>query len=145
LETQQDEELDKLIADYCPKPIPEHINQLTGQVVDAAINIHKAIGPGLLESAYEICMTRELSKRNIKFRTQVTMPIDYDGIKLDAGYRLDILVEEQVIVELKSVEKLTPLHKSQLLTYLKFSKCRVGLLINFNTRRLADEIIRCVR
>ncbi len=144
MDIKEDEELDESIASYSPKPIPQHLNVLSGQIVDAAVKIHIALGPGLLESAYEACMARELSMRNIKFRTQVAMPIEYEGVKLDAGFRLDMLVEDQIIVELKSIEKLMPLHHAQLLTYLRLSKCRLGLLINFNTQRLIDGIVRKV-
>ena len=144
MDIKEDEELDESIASYSPKPIPQHLNVLSGQIVDAAVKIHIALGPGLLESAYEACMARELSMRNIKFRTQVAMPIEYEGVKLDAGFRLDMLVEDQIIVELKSIEKLMPLHHAQLLTYLRLSKCRLGLLINFNTQRLIDGLVRKV-
>jgi GxxExxY protein len=125
-------------------PIPERLNEVSGQIVQAAVKIHKTLGPGLLEAAYEACMAREMALRNLKFRTQVPIPIEYESVKLDAGFRLDMLVEEQVIVELKAVEKVIPLHQAQLLTYLKLSKCRLGLLINFNSLRIMDDLVRLV-
>lgn len=97
------------------------------------MKVHKALGPGLLESAYEHCLAYELSSRGLTIRRQVALPIVYEGITLDAGYRIDLLVNERVIVEIKSVDALTPLHDAQVLTYLKLSKLRLGLLINFNT------------
>ena len=118
------------------------LNDITGQVVDAAMKVHTALGPGLLESAYETCLAYELRQRGLRVETQVTLPVKYDGVELDAGYRLDLLVESRVIVELKAIEKMTPLHEAQLLSYLKLSGCKVGLLINFNVERLKDGIKR---
>jgi len=118
------------------------INELTGQIVDAAMKVHSALGPGLLESAYEKCLLYELHRRKIKAETQVILPINYNGIVIDAGYRIDMLVEQAVILELKSVEELTPLYTAQLLSYLKLSEKKVGLLINFNVVRLKDGIKR---
>lgn len=106
------------------------------------MKVHTALGPGLLESAYETCLAYELRQRGLRVETQVTLPVKYDGVELDAGYRLDLLVESRVIVELKAVEKTIPLHEAQLLSYLKLSRRKVGLLINFNVERLKDGIKR---
>ena len=118
------------------------LNDITGQVIDAAMKVHTALGPGLLESAYEVCLAYELRQRGLHVETQVTLPVKYGGVELDAGYRLDLLVESRVIVELKAVEKMTPLHDAQLLSYLKLSGCKVGLLMNFNVERLKHGIKR---
>lgn len=116
--------------------------QLTEQIIAAAIEVHRALGPGLLESAYEECFCHELSLRGLKFRRQVAVPIRYKGINLDCGYKLDVLVEDCVIVELKSVDALTGIHEAQLLTYMKITGTPVGLLINFNVAMLARGIKR---
>ncbi len=118
------------------------INEITGQIVDAAMKVHTALGPGLLESAYEACLAHELKKRGLQAVTQVGLPVEYDGVMLEVGYRIDILVENQVIVELKSVAELHPIHQAQLLSYLKLADKRIGLLINFNVLRLKDGIKR---
>jgi len=118
------------------------INEITGQIVDAAIKVHTNLGPGLLESAYEACLAYELRKRGLHVGTQVPLPITYENVQLDAGYRLDLLVDSRVIVELKSVEKMIPLYDAQLLSYLKLSGNKIGLLINFNVVRLKDGIKR---
>lgn len=120
------------------------INDVTGQVIDAAIKVHSELGPGLLESAYEACLVHELRKRSLRVGTQVPLPIEYDGDYLDVEYRIDLLVENLVIVELKAVEKLVPIFDAQLLSYLKLSKLHVGLLINFNVTRLKDGLRRVV-
>ena len=125
-------------------PLPDKLNRIAKEVVDAAFNVHKTLGPGLLESAYEACMAHEMSIRNLKFRTQVMLPVVYKDVKLDAGFRLDMLVEEQVIVEMKAVNKMIPLHEAQLMTYLRLSNLRLGLLINFNVRLIKDGIKRLV-
>jgi len=117
-------------------------NKITGQIVDAAMKVHSQLGPGLLESAYEACLAFELRKRGLQVRTQVELPITYDEIKLDVGYRLDLLVESSVIVELKSVDTMLPVFDAQLLSYLKLSGNKIGLLINFNVLRLKDGIKR---
>ena len=111
-------------------------------VVDAALRVHKALGPGLLDSVYEACLAHELAKRGMSFRTQVTLPVRYDGVQLDAGFRVDLLVEDRVIVELKAVETLLPIHEAQLITYLKLSGLRLGLLLNFNVRLLREGMRR---
>jgi GxxExxY protein len=117
---------------------------LAKQVVDAAIKVHKTLGPGLLESVYEACLVYELTRRGVPVARQVVLPIFYDDMKLDSGLRLDMVVGERVIVELKSVEALLPIHDAQLITYLKLSNLRLGLLINFNTCLLRDGIKRIV-
>ena len=121
-----------------------HPNDTSGQVVDAAMKIHSALGPGLLESAYEACLGHELRKRGLGVQIQVPLPITYDGVRIDLGYRVDLLVDAAVVVELKAVAKLQPIHDAQLLSYLKLSGHRVGLLINFHTLRLKDGIKRMV-
>ena len=120
------------------------INQLTREIIGAAIEVHSALGPGLLESAYEECMCRELSLRKIPFQRQVPLPLEYKGVRLDCGYQLDLLVAESIVVELKSVEALMPIHEAQLLTYLKLDGWNVGLLINFNVPLLRDGLKRVV-
>jgi GxxExxY protein len=110
--------------------------ELTEKIIGAAIEVHRALGPGLLESAYEECLCRELNLRGIPFQRQVPLPVEYKGVKLDCGYRLDLIVEDEVILELKCVEHLLPVHDAQLLTYLKLTRKRVGLTINFNVATL---------
>ena len=118
------------------------INDLTGQVIGAAIEVHKTIGPGLLESIYEECLCRELDLRKIPFERQKEIPIEYKGSPLRNVYRLDIVIENDLIIELKACESLLPVHEAQLLTYLKLSKINIGLLINFNAPVLKDGIKR---
>jgi len=120
------------------------VNEVSGQVVDAALKVHSALGPGLLESAYEACLAHELRGRNLRVRTQVELPIQYDGVKIDVGYRIDMLLEDAVVVELKAVERLIPIHEAQLLSYLKLGGQKVGLLINFNVLHLRDGLKRMV-
>ena len=115
---------------------------LTNKIIKAAIEVHKILGPGLLESAYEECFVYELIKMGLSLKQQLMIPIKYKNIELKTKYRLDLLVEDKVITELKSVEKLTPVHEAQLITYLKLSGYRVGLLINFNEKLLINGIIR---
>jgi GxxExxY protein len=119
-------------------------DKLSNRVIGCAIEVHKNLGPGLLESAYEQCLAHELSRAGIRFKTQVPLPVDYKGVKLDCGYRLGLVVDGKLIVELKSVDELLPVHKAQLLTYLKLSGIEVGLLINFNVRYLRNGIQRLV-
>lgn len=123
-------------------PIPADIDAIAREIVDAALKVHRTLGPGLLESVYEQCLLHELNKRGLKPKRQVSLPIVYDGVKLDAELRIDLLVSGSVIVETKSVETLLPIHQSQLLTYLKLSGRRLGLLINFNVPLLKDGIRR---
>ena len=118
------------------------VNDLTGKVIGAAIEVHRALGPGLLESAYEQCLYRELELRDTSLKRQVELPVEYKGIKLDCGYRIDLIVENVLIVELKAVDQLKPIHEAQVLTYLKLSGLRTGLLINFNVPILKDGIRR---
>jgi GxxExxY protein len=120
------------------------INQLTEKVIGACIEIHKTLGPGLLESAYEECLCHELRLAGLRFERQRSLPVAYKGVQLDCGYRLDVVVEDKLIVELKSVEALAPIHDAQLLTYLKLSGITVGLLINFNVPVLRRGIKRIV-
>lgn len=121
------------------------INEITGVIVDAAMKVHTALGAGLLESAYAACLKYKLIKRGLKVLSQVEMPVMYDGVRLDVGYRLDLLVEDLVIVELKAVERLLPIHESQLHSYLKLSGLQVGLLINFNVQHLRNGIKRIIK
>ena len=114
-------------------PIPADVETLAKCIVDAAFQVHKAPGPGLLESVYETCLCHELKQRNVPFKSQVALPILYNGLTLENGLRLDLLVADKLVVELKAVEKMQPLYDAQLLTYLKLSGLRLGLLINFNT------------
>lgn len=119
-------------------------NEISRIVIDAAMSVHTVLGLGLLESIYETCLCYELNKRGLKVLKQVDLPVQYDNLELDSGFRLDLLIEDDVIVELKSVEALLPIHHAQLLTYLKLSNKHVGLLINFNTVHLKDGIKRMV-
>jgi len=120
------------------------INQITGSIVDAAMKVHTALGPGLLESVYEKCLKHELTKRRFKVESQLWVPVLYDGIEIEGGYKLDLLVETKVVVELKVVEQLLDVHKAQLLSYLKLAHKPVGLLINFNVVHLRDGVRRLV-
>jgi GxxExxY protein len=122
----------------------EELNKLTESIIGAAIEVHKQLGPGLLESAYRDCLSYELSTRKIPFEREVTLPVQYKGIYLDCGYRMDFVVDKLVVIELKTVEIILPIHKAQLLTYLKLSKIKTGLLINFNATLLKNGIVRMV-
>jgi GxxExxY protein len=126
------------------EPIPLETDLVAKQVVDAAYFVHRALGPGLLESVYEVCLVHELAKRGLKVERQVTLPVIYDGIRLDGGLRLDLVVEKCLVVELKTVEAILPVHKAQLLTYLKLSDYRLGLLINFNVALIKQGIQRVI-
>ena len=117
---------------------------LTGKIVDCDVKVHKQLGPGLLESAYEECLHQELMECGISSVKQVPMPLIYKGRKLELGYRLDLLVEDKVVIEVKSVDCLNPVHTAQLMTYLKLSGCKIGLLINFNVAFLKDGIRRFI-
>ncbi len=118
--------------------------ELTSGVIGAAIEVHRALGPGLLESAYEVCLADELGRRSMDFERQVELPVAFNGRQFDCVYRLDFMVEDSVIVELKCVERIMPIHEAQLLTYLRLARKQVGLLINFNVRMLRDGIVRKV-
>ena len=122
----------------------EEMNRITETVIQAAMEVHRALGPGLLESAYEACLAFELAQRGLKVEQQKPLPVVYKEVRLDCGYRLDLLVEEKVIVEIKAIDQLLPVHYAQLLSYLKLSGCRVGLLINFNVKVLKNGIHRLV-
>ena len=119
-------------------------NYHSGQIVNAAMKVHRRLGPGLLESTYEVCLLHELRNRGISVKSQVGILVEYDSVKLDVGYRVDMLVEESIIVELKAVNKILPIHNAQLMSYLKLSDLRLGLLINFNTISLRDGIKRII-
>jgi len=119
-------------------------NDISGKIIDAAIEVHKKLGPGLLESAYEECLCCEMQLRGIEFNRQVPLSLNYKGVVLDCGYRLDLLVEDRVIVELKSIEGLEPIHEAQMLTYLKLRNAWLGLIINFNVIMLKDGVRRLV-
>ncbi len=121
-----------------------HLNQLSSQIIGAAIEVHRSIGPGLLESAYEECLCHELKLRGFDFERQKPLPVKYKNVQLDCGYRLDVLVEKQIIVELKSCEHIEPIHKAQLLTYLRLADLNLGLLLNFNVPVMKDGIVRIV-
>ncbi len=122
----------------------ESLNGITSGIIGAAIDVHRALGPGLLESAYEACLAYELIQREMKVEQQKPLPLIYRDVQLDCGYRIDLLVDDAVIVEIKSVNSLAPIHQAQLLSYLKLSGCEVGLLINFNVKLLKQGIVRMV-
>jgi GxxExxY protein len=125
-------------------PISAEIERIATEVVDSAFKVHSTLSPGLLESVYEICLAHELRKREIEFQTQAALPIIYDNVRLDAALRLDFIVERQLIVEIESVETILPVFEAQLLTYLKLTGVRLGLLINFNVPRIKEGIKRIV-
>ena len=125
-------------------PIPAETEALAREVVDSSLAVHRSLGPGLLESVYEVCLDYELRKRGVDVEREVALPVEYDGVRLDAGLRLDLLVGRRVVVELKAVEALLPVHKAQVLTYLKLTGHRLGLLINFNVPLIRDGIKRIV-
>ncbi len=119
-------------------------DELSNRVIGCAIEVHRVLGPGLLESTYEQCLAYELSSEGIAFQVQHPQPVQYKGIQLDCGFRIDILVENRLILELKSVDSLKGIHEAQLLTYMKLARIKIGLLINFNNTRLKDGIKRFV-
>jgi GxxExxY protein len=119
---------------------PKEFSALSNRIIGCAIEVHRILGPGLLESTYQQCLAHELSRNGINFKIEQPLPVDYKDIRLDCGYRIDLLVEKEIIIELKSVEKLLPIHEAQLLTYLKLAKVKQGFLINFNVRRLKDGL-----
>ncbi len=120
------------------------LNKLSGAVVDAALRVHTELGPGLLESAYEVCLAYELRKRGLKVLQQVALPVVYEGQKLEAGYRIDLLIENVIVVEIKACEAFHPVHRAQLLSYLKLSERRLGFLFNFHVASMKDGIVRMV-
>lgn len=119
-------------------------DQITEKIIGSAIAVHKALGPGLLESAYEECLCFELAEAGLEFKRQVALPVVYKGVKLDCGYRMDVVVEESVIIEIKAVERIVPVHEAQLLSYLKLAGIKVGLLLNFHVPVLKSGIKRIV-
>ena len=132
-------------------PVPQNKNvqpllekELTDRIIGAAIEVHKILGPGLLESAYQVCMEHESALRNIPFERLVDLSLNYKGVALDAGYQIDLVYDKRVVVELKAVERIIPVHEAQLLTYMRLTGIRVGLLINFNVPVLKDGIYRRV-
>ena len=122
----------------------DSLDSITRRIIGAAIEVHRALGPGLLESAYEACLAYELIRRGFEVKQQLALPVQYENVKLDCGYRVDILVDDKVIIEVKAVEGLAPIHQAQVLSYLKMSGLRVGLLINFNVTTLTKGLKRIV-
>jgi len=122
--------------------MPQPNDQFTEQIIGFAIEVHRHLGPGLLESAYEECLCFELAQHGVPFRRQVPLPVVYKSVRLDCGYRIDVIVDDRVIVELKSIERLMPIHDAQVLTYMRLSGVRTGLLLNFNTPVLKEGIRR---
>lgn len=120
------------------------LNDLSSRIIGCAINVHKALGPGLLESAYEECLAYEMKDSGLKIKRQVPVPVVYKEVKLEAGYRLDILVEDKIIVEVKAVEALHDVHLAQVLTYLKLTGCKLGLLMNFNVAQMTKGVKRVI-
>ncbi len=122
----------------------KELNELTSKILECAYTVHSALGPGLLESAYEECLFYELKQSGLKVERQKVLPLVYKEVKLDAGYRIDLFVEDRVVIELKSVEAINDVHIAQVLTYLKLSECKIGLLINFNVKSLKNGIKRLI-
>ncbi len=119
-------------------------DELSNRIIGCAIEVHRILGPGLLESTYEQCLAREMYASGLKFKLQYLLPVKYKGVELDCGYRIDVLVENSIILELKSVEKIMPIYEAQILTYMKLANIKTGLLLNFNVERLKDGIKRFV-
>jgi GxxExxY protein len=126
------------------EPLPPRTRQIADGLVGAAIDVHRTLGPGLLESTYEVCLAHELTRRGLTVARQLALPVVYDTVRLDAGYRIDLLVDDAVIVEVKAVEALAPVHEAQLLTYLRLSGRRLGYLINFNVALLKHGLKRMI-
>jgi GxxExxY protein len=122
----------------------KNLNELTDAIIGAAMEVHRMLGPGLLESTYEMCLCRELSMRGIPFERQVPIPVEYKGVKLDCGYRADLVVDGTILVEIKAIDSLLAIHEAQLLSYLKLGGWKVGLLINFNVELLKHGLLRRV-
>lgn len=127
-----------------PEPIPDRTERVAADVIEAAFRVHRALGPGLLESVYEACLCHELTKMGVKYQRQLELPIIYDGELVPSGLRLDVFAEKCVVVELKAVEKMIPLYEAQILSHLKLVECRLGLLINFNVKFHKEGIKRLV-
>jgi GxxExxY protein len=126
------------------RTLPEHIEEIASKIVDAAFTVHKALGPGLLERVYEVCFCHELTKRGLRYARQIDIPITYDGLFFDEGLRLDVLVEDVIICELKAVDEMNPVWEAQLLSHLKLSDKQLGFLINFNVPRIKEGIKRMI-
>jgi GxxExxY protein len=126
------------------EPIPEKLNKISGRIINAAFKVHKELGPGLLESVYETCLMYEFEQEGLRFAQQKALPVNYKGLFLESGLRLDLLVEDAVVVELKAIDQIQAIHKAQLLTYLKLTGLRLGLLINFNVELIRTGITRVV-
>lgn len=126
------------------EPLPQKTEGIASKIYDAALKVHKALGPGLLERVYEVCLCHELLKRELKFQRQINIPIVYDGIEFEEGYRLDILVEDQIIVELKAADNSNPVWQAQVLSYLKITGKRLGMIINFNVPLLKNGVQRII-
>jgi GxxExxY protein len=126
------------------EPIPDAINEASGMIIDAALQVHKSLGPGLLESVYEECLCYELESRGLDVKRQIQVPLVYKELQFDCGFRIDLLVNDEVVVEIKAVEAVLPIHTAQLLTYLKVTENRVGLLVNFNETKIKNGIHRFV-
>ena len=122
----------------------DKLNEISGKIIDCSIRVHTELGPGMLEGAYQTCLMHELIEAGFDVQSQLKLPIVYRGIELDAGYRIDLLVQGSVIIELKAIDRLLPVHEAQLLSYLRMSDLRLGLLINFNVKRLVDGVRRVV-
>ncbi|RLD94530.1 MAG: GxxExxY protein [Bacteroidetes bacterium] len=133
------------MSNYNYSKIPQELNTITGHIVSAAFNVHSALGPGLLEKVYEICLCHEIAKRGLEYERQTYIPITYDGLTFDEGLRLDIIVNNSVICEIKAIETVHPVWDAQILSHLKLTGCRVGLLINFNVPLMKNGIKRFVK
>lgn len=134
-----------VLCDLCGKEgVMKKINDITEKIIGAAMAVHRELGSGLLESAYEACLAYEIAKSGLSVERQKELPVKYRNVKLDCGYRIDLLIEDKVIIEIKAIDKLAPIHTAQLLSYLKLSGCKVGLLINFNVKVLKDGIRRLI-
>jgi GxxExxY protein len=120
------------------------IEEIATDIVDSAVKVHKALGPGLLESAYQACLAHELKKRGHTVKTEMTLPVTYDGEKIDTGFRIDMLVDDQIIIENKTVESVLPVHEAQIMTYLKLNDCHLGFLLNWNVKLMRNGIRRIV-
>ena len=144
MESKEDTEIKNLNMKPSIVPIPSHTESIAKIILDSAYQVHTALGPGMLESVYEACLAYELGLRSIEVKSQITLPVVYKGINVDSGFRLDMLVDGCVIVEIKASEIINPVYCAQLLTYLKLAKIRLGLLINFNVVHLRDGIKRII-
>jgi len=124
------------------KELPDELNRISGKVVEAAFRVHSSLGPGLLESVYEACLVHALKKAGLKVERQVALPIQFEGLQIESGLRLDLLVEDQIVVELKAVEQILPVHRAQILSYIRIATKPLGLLINFHVPLIKDGILR---